>query len=1358
MSAIIKRYLHRFAFHTLCLLGLGLAIYLAYFLNSSLAQSSSNLALLIESVDLGEVTVRSGFELHANGDMTVQSSGRGLEGRSDSAHFVFQSWKGDGDFIVRVQDMAASAGPARAGLMLRDSLNTNARQASVGIRANGRIDFLRRRTIGGPTDNDGHGNVRSHAFEDHVVYQREHPLSGALVSEAPLAEWQPVWLRLVRKGNVITAYHSQDGRHWEWVGTESLDFDEWIYVGLVVAAHDPSTVATARFDSEVFQVIETSVEAPSLEASIPVSDGDGLLAEYYADRHFGELLVRRVDPTVGFEWGLESPVEAGPSDGFSVRWEGLLEPQFTEPYQIHLIADDHASLWLDGRLLIDDWFEHPGSESTTRVQLEAGRRYHLRIDYLESRGDAAVHLAWSSPSTPWSIVPQSQLHSDLVDLDADGIPDEWERAFGIAPGAPLDKTLRDAILESHPDGVEAPRGGRNRFTESLLKDYYAQGRFPGSGEGYPQQVGGSETWKSLDLAPNGASGKTESLNGTEVQRLTSPTQRYRVVNGQHPWVLRDDFHFSYRLGQAGQELVARITDIELAHPDALAGVMVRGSTVADSPFVGVFVSPTRESWVGVRRSVGEPATLQRMGTDAQWVRAIRQGNAVRLYESGDGESWRWLATEPFGDQAEALYGLAQQGGDLESPSSVTFADVSLTSAEARERSVPPVVGTGDGLSARYSAGVHQFERIDPKIDFYWGPSEAPAPDFVSDHFTVGWEGEIQAQFDEVYCLELACDEGARLWLDGLLLLDDWHESQAFARSVRLDLEAGRRYPIRVEYFEATGEASARLSWSSPSTLKTPVPQSQLYSQIGSESFGLVGRGIGLHRPHPIPEGSDESAPTAPMGPPDPNVESTRIELVKELDVTRFRNPLGEWEVEEENGGVISRSRRGSLEYAFELAESGMFLLEITAEEGEPFQDHNHRLWLSIDGQHLSRRQLTADPLMVARQLTPWLAAGEHRLEIYWDNALLGRSIRFRQITLQSIDGPDEDQSGVADWIEAELMRSNGLDPINKSRTSPACVEGDAVYWALASGKTHLGHTVVVHPGAGERWYANVSLDPATPTRLEMAFENGGWRAQQEIHWEVTDLTTTEDLVIRQGDSLLLTIGGGGRRWEKSYVVSGGEPIVVPNGQSVPHRFDEPGLFPVTARWARSNERTVRITVLGRHSGENPAALVGQWRSWRGPDMGPEVTMEADPRLDVDRVVVDGETRFRLRTWEPITRHLVLRVGNDGAILQNIGVEGFRLDTGRSTGSARIIEQYENGALLVETDTIMMPRRAGVSLHSTMATSGIVFSSGHLIREYPESQADELGILVKQYYLSARAPNTISVHVDTYHNSQRINEF
>lgn len=132
-------------------------------------------------------------------------------------------------------------------------------------------------------------------------------------------------------------------------------------------------------------------------------------------------------------------------------------------------------------------------------------------------------------------------------------------------------------------------------------------------------------------------------------------------------------------------------------------------------------------------------------------------------------------------------------------------------------------------SAQFSATYHGtpdldspvLEREDEVVDFDWGPG-APDASLPSDGFSVRWEGEVVPAADETYTFYLTHDDGARLWVDGQLLLDSWQAGSTMERFADVPLALGQAVLLEVEYQDLSGESSVRLEWSSPSTSRRLV--------------------------------------------------------------------------------------------------------------------------------------------------------------------------------------------------------------------------------------------------------------------------------------------------------------------------------------------------------------------------------------------------------------------------------------------------------------------------------------------------------------------------------------------------------
>jgi alpha-D-xyloside xylohydrolase len=123
-----------------------------------------------------------------------------------------------------------------------------------------------------------------------------------------------------------------------------------------------------------------------------------LQGDYFADTTLTRRAATRKDAGVDFDWGLEAPLAGVPADQFSVRWTGRLRAPETGEYELATTADDGVRLWLDGKLLIDDWNQHAPEYHSAHVTLQAGRQYDLKLEYYDAILGASVKLSWTLPS------------------------------------------------------------------------------------------------------------------------------------------------------------------------------------------------------------------------------------------------------------------------------------------------------------------------------------------------------------------------------------------------------------------------------------------------------------------------------------------------------------------------------------------------------------------------------------------------------------------------------------------------------------------------------------------------------------------------------------------------------------------------------------------------------------------------------------------------------------------------------------------------------------------------------------------------------------------------------------------------
>ncbi|TLZ83810.1 MAG: hypothetical protein E6K03_03900, partial [Methanobacteriota archaeon] len=101
-------------------------------------------------------------------------------------------------------------------------------------------------------------------------------------------------------------------------------------------------------------------------------------------------------------------------------------------------------------------------------------------------------------------------------------------------------------------------------------------------------------------------------------------------------------------------------------------------------------------------------------------------------------------------------------------------------------------------------------RTDATINFDWGLG-SPDPSIGPDTFSVRWEGYWDFPVSGRYRFTMTTDDGMRVWADNVSVLDSWILQPATTYLADVRFSAGR-HDIRVEFFDNSEEAVAKVSW------------------------------------------------------------------------------------------------------------------------------------------------------------------------------------------------------------------------------------------------------------------------------------------------------------------------------------------------------------------------------------------------------------------------------------------------------------------------------------------------------------------------------------------------------------------
>lgn len=133
---------------------------------------------------------------------------------------------------------------------------------------------------------------------------------------------------------------------------------------------------------------------------LPQSNSHGLRAEYFTNMKLeGKPSYIRIDSAVDFNWAGNSPAPGIPGDHFSVRWTGRFKAPASGDYVFNLTSDDGSRMYVNGKLVIDNWGPHSPVERSYTISLTKGKFYNIRVEYFQGTGGAMVVMGMREPES-----------------------------------------------------------------------------------------------------------------------------------------------------------------------------------------------------------------------------------------------------------------------------------------------------------------------------------------------------------------------------------------------------------------------------------------------------------------------------------------------------------------------------------------------------------------------------------------------------------------------------------------------------------------------------------------------------------------------------------------------------------------------------------------------------------------------------------------------------------------------------------------------------------------------------------------------------------------------------------------------
>jgi hypothetical protein len=188
--------------------------------NTAFARTqASNLPVGWSDTDIGGPAF-PGSASYKNGVFTVFGSGNDIWNPSDQFHYVYTTITGDATIVARVVSEQYTDQWAKAGVMIRQSLDADSPDVDAFVTLGNGVDFQWRPAQGAGATWNGYGVFSS----------------------------APYWVKLVRAGTTFTGYASPDGQNWTNIGSVVVPMSTQVYVGLCLTAHNDGAINESTFD------------------------------------------------------------------------------------------------------------------------------------------------------------------------------------------------------------------------------------------------------------------------------------------------------------------------------------------------------------------------------------------------------------------------------------------------------------------------------------------------------------------------------------------------------------------------------------------------------------------------------------------------------------------------------------------------------------------------------------------------------------------------------------------------------------------------------------------------------------------------------------------------------------------------------------------------------------------------------------------------------------------------------------------------------------------------------------------------------------------------------------------------------
>jgi glucose/arabinose dehydrogenase/PKD repeat protein len=544
--------------------------------------------------------------------------------------------------------------------------------------------------------------------------------------------------------------------------------------------------------------------------SAPVQPSDSYRAEYWNAPEGGYAIpgsapdVVRDEDAIDHDWGADSPDPRISANRFLARWTRTISVAPGD-YEFAATADDGVRLYVDGVRVIDKWIDEGPTTYRTTLPLDGGP-HRIVMEYYENGGGAVARLEQHRVSDPPA---ESPWHAEYWNILDGNLP----------PSIPT----RPAELERDDDTL----------------DFDWDTGSPGSGVGSDSFVARWTKTVRLSAGVYRFSGVRDDGirayidNVPVVDKWTFGHEDYSVdkvvTSGTHE--LRVEYFEAGGGAQAGFSY-ERVDDFRPSD-GGYSAEYFGNRDLTGAPVLTRTDDAVDFDWGGGAPAPGVPAN----DFSVRWTKSlnlsepggykftVRSDDGVRLFVDGQKVLDKWA----FQSQATHTVNVGLPEGSHQivleyfdaSGDAVAKFHYEPTSEPAPPLSPPTDPYAGEYFNNRDMAGTPVLTRNDAKVDFDWG-SGGPGSGVPNDNFSARWTKSLNVADAGSYKFTVTADDGARLFVDGEKVLDKWNFQSRTTYTVTRQLTQGS-HQIVLEYFEAGGDAAAKLDYEETDDPSPPPP-------------------------------------------------------------------------------------------------------------------------------------------------------------------------------------------------------------------------------------------------------------------------------------------------------------------------------------------------------------------------------------------------------------------------------------------------------------------------------------------------------------------------------------------------------